>query len=102
MLLKSSHKTTIVASTLMLLASVAWRQETPAAPAATPALPAIVVIQAKSRNLVDRVVATGTIKSVEDVFVQPQVEGLQIKSLEADVGDTVTEGQVVARSATTC
>ena len=97
MTLKSSQKAMFVASTLTLMASVAFAQETPAASAATPALPSIVVTQAKSRNLVDRVVATGTIKPVEDVYVQPQVEGLQIKSLEADVGDTVTEGQVVAR-----
>ncbi len=97
MLLNSRHKAILMASMLTLMTSVVFAQETPAAPAAAPALPSIVVTQAKSRNLVDRIVATGTIKSVEDVYVQPQVEGLQIKSLEADVGDTVAEGQVVAR-----
>ncbi|TPP11811.1 efflux RND transporter periplasmic adaptor subunit [Rhizobium glycinendophyticum] len=94
---KPTRKAMFAASMLTLMASVAIAQETPAAPAKTPALPSIIVTPAKSRTLVDRIVATGTIKSVEDVYVQPQVEGLQIKSIEVDVGDTVSEGQVVAR-----
>jgi HlyD family secretion protein len=97
MLLNTSPKAILLATTLSLIASVAFAQETPAETAPAPALPSIVVTQAKSRSLVDRIVATGTVRAVEDVYVQPQVEGLQIKSFEVDAGDTVTEGQVVAR-----
>jgi HlyD family secretion protein len=97
MLLNTSPKAILLATTLSLIASVAFAQETPAETAPAPALPSIVVTQAKSRNLVDRIVATGTVRAVEDVYVQPQVEGLQIKSFEVDAGDTVAAGQVVAR-----
>lgn len=93
----TSAKAVLMAATLSLSASVALAQEQTAAPAPTQNLPAIIVTPAQSRDLVDRVVATGTIRAVEEVQVQPQVEGLQIKSLEADVGDTVEAGTIVAR-----
>ena len=82
----------------LLMASTALpvlAQET-AAPAATQTLPAIVVTPVVKRELVDRIVASGTIRAVEEVYVQPLVEGLSIRSLGADVGDSVTEGQVIA------
>jgi len=87
----------LIAATLSLSASVAFAQEPAAAPAPAKNLPAIIVTPAQSRELVDRIVATGTVRAVEEVQVQPQVEGLQIKSLEADVGDTVQAETVVAR-----
>lgn len=58
--------------------------------------PAIVVTEAVTSHLVDRVVATGSVKPVEEVFVQPQVEGLSIKVLNADVGDEVAADSVLA------
>lgn len=69
------------------------------APANPPkqSLPSIVVTEATSRTLIDRIVATGTIKAVEEIYVQPQVEGLSIRSLEVDVGDRVDADAVVAR-----
>lgn len=87
----------LMAATLSLSASVALAQEQAAAPAPAQNLPAIIVTPAESRALVDRILATGTVRAVEEVQVQPQVEGLQIKSLEADVGDTVQADTVVAR-----
>jgi HlyD family secretion protein len=85
----------LMAASLSLSASVAMAQESQPAPAQ--ALPAIIVTTAESRDLVDRIVATGTIRAEEDVQIQPQVEGLQIKSLDADVGDTVQAETVVAK-----
>lgn len=87
----------LIAATLSLSASVVLAQEPAAAPSPAQNLPAIIVTPAESRDLVDRIVATGTVKAVEEVQIQPQVEGLQIKSLEADVGDTVAANAVVAR-----
>ena len=52
-------------------------------------LPSIVVTAAETRPLVDRVIATGTVQAVEEVYVTPLVEGLSIRSLSADVGDRV-------------
>ncbi len=75
------------------------------APATAPAaevLPAISVTAAVTRDMVDRVLVSGLIGPVEEVYVAPLIEGQPIEALLADVGDTVTEGQVLARlSATT-
>ena len=38
---------------------------------------------AVNRTLVDRVIGTGTVKPVEEVYIQPQVEGLSIRTLKA-------------------
>ncbi|MCJ8027111.1 efflux RND transporter periplasmic adaptor subunit [Shinella yambaruensis] len=59
-------------------------------------LPAIVVTAAETRTLVDRVVATGSVQAVEDVYVTPLVEGLSIRTLAADVGDRVEAGGTLA------
>jgi len=59
-------------------------------------LPAIVVTQAAERTLVDRIVATGTVKAVEEVYIQPQVDGLSIRTLNADVGDKVKADSTLA------
>lgn len=66
----------------------------PVAPAQS--LPAIVVTPVFERQLADRVVATGSVRAVEEVYVQPLVEGLQVKTLSADTGDRVKAGDVLA------
>ncbi|MCB1445993.1 MAG: efflux RND transporter periplasmic adaptor subunit [Rhizobiaceae bacterium] len=63
-------------------------------------LPAIRVTEARERTLVDRIIVTGTVQAVEEVYVQPQVDGLRIEDLKADIGDTVKAGQVLATLAT--
>lgn len=59
-------------------------------------LPAIRVTEVDERTLVDRIIVTGTVQAVEEVYVQPQVDGLRIEDLKADVGDTVKVGDVLA------
>lgn len=83
----------------LLLASTAGfvRAEEAAAPApAAQQLPAIVVIKATEDKLTGKIVASGSIRPVNEVLVQPQVEGLSIRELKADVGDRVKEGDVLA------
>lgn len=78
---------------------IAFSAEEPAATTAQPAdtnLPAIRVTEAAERTLVDRIVVTGTVQAIEEVYVQPQVDGLRIEDLKADVGDVVKSGDVLA------
>lgn len=82
---------------------IALSAEEPAATAAQPAdanLPAIRVTEVGERTLVDRIIVTGTVQAVEEVYVQPQVDGLRIEDLKADVGDKVKAGDVLATLAT--
>ncbi|OCP02474.1 MULTISPECIES: efflux RND transporter periplasmic adaptor subunit [unclassified Ensifer] len=64
-------------------------------PAPTANLPSIVVTAAVDQPISDRVVATGTIQAVEQVYVAPMVDGLSIRSLNVDVGDKVEAGSVL-------
>lgn len=68
-----------------------------AAPAVTETLPAISVSTVETRLLRDRVIASGLVGPVERIRVAPLIEGQPIESLEADVGDFVQAGQVLAR-----
>jgi len=58
--------------------------------------PAIIAVRAKEAPITDRVLANGMISAVEEVLVAPQVDGVAIESLEADVGDRVEAGSVLA------
>jgi HlyD family secretion protein len=60
-------------------------------------LAAISVATATTRPLRDRVIASGLVAPVESVQVAPLIEGQPIETLEADVGDRVEAGQVLAR-----
>ncbi|WP_430242844.1 efflux RND transporter periplasmic adaptor subunit [Neorhizobium sp. DAR64861/K0K2] len=59
-------------------------------------LPSIIVTEAKTRPMTDRVIATGTIRPIEEIYIQPLVDGLSIRSVDADVGDEVKQDAVLA------
>jgi HlyD family secretion protein len=80
--------------TLPALPLLAQEAEAPAPAAET--LPAITVAEVTSRKLTDRVIASGLVGAVEEVQVAPLIEGQPLEALSADVGDTVTEGQILA------
>ena len=58
--------------------------------------PAISVTTIGNRVVRDRAIVTGLIAPVETILVAPLIEGQPIEQLLADVGDVVTEGQVLA------
>lgn len=96
-MVRDLHKTAAALMTIgaLYMPALAFAQEQAATPSA-PKLPSIVVTKAETRQMVDRIVATGTIKAVEEIYVQPLVEGLSIKSLKADIGDRVVADGILA------
>lgn len=81
----------------LALSAPAVRSETEIAAATVPsALPAITVTEARMQPMRDRVIASGLIGPVEEVQVQPLIEGQPLEQLLAEVGDMVSEGQVLA------
>ena len=84
---------------LLILAAGPVFAEGEAAPAdgKTSALPAITVSTVETAEITDRVYASGLVGPVETVLVQPQIQGQAIESIEAEVGDVVEQGQVLAR-----
>ncbi|MFH1516253.1 MAG: efflux RND transporter periplasmic adaptor subunit [Pseudomonadota bacterium] len=91
------HLALLLAIPLFLAAGMpagAAETEKPASSGALP--PAIVAVRAEEAEITDRVLSNGMITAVEEVLVAPQVEGLAIESLQADVGDRVEAGKVLA------
>ncbi|RNF35248.1 efflux RND transporter periplasmic adaptor subunit [Paracoccus methylarcula] len=90
----------ILSVLVLSLALPAWAAEEESAATTQPAPPAITVSEVARTVLRDRVIAGGLVGAVEQVTVQPLVEGQPIETLEADVGDHVDAGQVLARLST--
>ncbi|MBW3097316.1 efflux RND transporter periplasmic adaptor subunit [Pseudohoeflea coraliihabitans] len=59
--------------------------------------PAIVAVRAERALVADKALVNGLIAPVEEILVQPQIEGLRIDALLVDVGDEVRAGDVMAR-----
>jgi HlyD family secretion protein len=71
-----------------------------AAAAETPRVvepPAITVVPAVKREFVDRLFVSGTLVAREEAQVAARIDGLAIVELDAEDGDRVKEGQVLAR-----
>jgi RND family efflux transporter MFP subunit len=67
--------------------------ETPAAPPP----PAVRVASAERREFVERLFVSGTLVPREEAQVAARIDGLSIVEVDAEDGDHVTEGQVLAR-----
>lgn len=84
----------------LLLASVAvspLAAQEAGQPSATEAkLPSIIVTEAVKKSLTDRIIATGTIRPIDEIYVQPLVEGLSVKTINVDVADEVEANAVLA------
>lgn len=89
------------AALAMLMSSMA-HAETPAAAPTPSGVPAITVSAVALHLLRDQVLVSGLVGPLEEVQVQPLIEGQPIETLTADIGDKVVAGQVLATlSATT-
>lgn len=62
-----------------------------------PKAPAINVVRAEKRELVETLVLTGTVVPRQEVAVGTDVAGLIVQELHADQGDHVKEGDILAR-----
>ena len=66
--------------------------------AAQPALaPAVTVVRAAERELVEQAIVTGTLMPREEILVAPEVEGYRVAEVLVEEGDVVKQGQVLAR-----
>lgn len=86
---------------LTLLSAPVAFAETAAKPAVPSTMPAITVSAVASETLRDEVHVSGLVGPLEEVQVQPLIEGQPIETLEADIGDKVVAGQVLAKLSST-
>lgn len=85
---------------MLLVAGGARAADAPAsapvnAPLARP--PSVTVVPAATGAITETAVLTGTLVAREEVMVSPQIDALAITSLDAEEGDRVEAGQVLAR-----
>jgi HlyD family secretion protein len=59
--------------------------------------PAVTIVPATKREFVDRLFVSGTLVAREEAQVAARIDGLAIVELDAEDGDRVEEGQVLAR-----
>jgi HlyD family secretion protein len=59
--------------------------------------PAVTVVPAAKREFVDRLFVSGTLVAREEAQVAARIDGLAIVELDAEDGDSVKQGQVLAR-----
>src|ERR1700712_5724350 len=71
--------------------------ETASVPAAAILAPAVSVVPATVREVVERAVVTGTLVPRDEILVAPEIEGYRITDLLVEEGDRVAKGQVLAR-----
>lgn len=84
----------VAALLLSLLSAAAHAQATQGNPP-----PAVSVVVSAVRELVETVAATGTLVPREEVLVVAENEGVRIAEVLVEEGDSVAEGQVLARLA---
>ena len=72
--------------------------ETAAAePTSAPQPPAVTVAAAQKRQFVDRLFVSGTLVPREEAQVAARIDSLSIVEVDAEDGDRVTQGQILAR-----
>jgi HlyD family secretion protein len=71
--------------------------ETSTVPDAASIAPAVTVVPAASREIVEQAVVTGTLVPRDEIMVAPEIEGYRITELLVEEGAKVARGQVLAR-----
>src|SRR5215207_1159575 len=59
--------------------------------------PTVTVTRAAEREVVERAIVTGTLIPRQEVLVAPEIEGLRVTEVLVEEGDSVAQGQVLAR-----
>jgi HlyD family secretion protein len=88
----------LAAPALVLAAGAQAQTPAPASAQSQPAVgPSVTVTAAKTTEIVQSVVVSGSMVARDEVLVSPEVDGLQIVEILAEEGDKVAAGQILAR-----
>ncbi len=90
-------KKIFLATVLLGITSPAYAQTVSSASGAQSTSPAVSVIKVDEREIVSKVIVSGTLLPREDVMIMPEVEGLVITDILVDEGANIVKGTVLAR-----
>ncbi|SFG30032.1 efflux RND transporter periplasmic adaptor subunit [Methylobacterium gossipiicola] len=68
-----------------------------APPVVSPRLPAVSVVEAQRREIVETVTVTGTLVPRDEILVTPEIDGTRITEVLVEEGMRVERGQILAR-----
>ena len=87
----------ILAGVLVAVPLAGIRAEETKAEVTAPKAPAVTVIIAQKREIIEKLPLSGTVRPRQEVSVGADVSGLLVTELNADIGDMVKQGDVLAR-----
>ncbi len=87
----------ILAGLIVATPLVCVRAEEAKAVVVAPKAPAVTVIVAQKREIVEKLPVSGSVRPRQEVAVGADVSGLLVTELNADIGDMVKQGDVLAR-----
>ena len=90
-------KRLLITVSLLGLATPAFAAEELVTLVEVPKPPAVTVLKAEKREIIERRSVTGSVMPREEVSVGTDVSGLLVLELNADIGDVVKEGDILAR-----
>lgn len=82
---------------ILLAPGRAFAVETPPPANATAPAPAVTIVAAAMREIVEQAVVTGTLVPRDEILVAPEIEGYRITELLVEEGAEVRKGEVLAR-----
>ncbi|KQP53173.1 efflux RND transporter periplasmic adaptor subunit [Methylobacterium sp. Leaf106] len=82
---------------LLVSSHVIHAAEVPPASGSTAPAPAVTIVAAADREIVEQAVVTGTLVPRDEILVAPEIEGYRITELLVEEGAEVEKGQVLAR-----
>lgn len=86
----------IAVAVVLLVAKLAGPGKTQLAEQAKPAL-TVTTVTPSTRNWLQKITATGNVQAWQEAIVGAQVAGLRLAEVDANVGDAVKKGQLLAR-----
>ena len=90
-------KCLLIGVSLLCVAAPAFAAEETATAVELPKPPAVTVLKAEKREIVERRSVTGSVMPRQEVSVGTDVSGLLVLELNADIGDVVKQGDILAR-----
>ncbi len=90
-------KRLVLSVALIGAAGPAFSAEQPAGAIELPKPPTVTVVKVEKREIVERRSVTGSVMPREEVSVGADVSGLLVLELNADIGDVVKQGDILAR-----
>jgi RND family efflux transporter MFP subunit len=79
--------------------AIAGKPVTAAPEAGSKAALTVITVHPEQRDWVHKIVATGNVQAWQEAVIGAEVSGLRLTEINADIGDTVRRGQVLARFA---